>query len=259
LITAVNGGTATVSATVDGVTATSAIITVATTPPTFTQKPANLTVAVGETAVFSAQALGGSLSYQWSLGATPITGATNNTLTLTNVALTDAGTYSITVANTQGTTNASAVLTVAQAILEHRYSFVSDASDSVGGPAWNGTIVAPNGGSPATIASGLSLPGGGGGGFSGYVALPSGILTNTSSITVECWVTQNQANGWATVWDFANSGSQNFELCPNPERNINNLDVAITPNGGEIDTITGSPFPSGSEQYVTFSFNGSTL
>ncbi|HWY30382.1 MAG TPA: LamG-like jellyroll fold domain-containing protein, partial [Candidatus Acidoferrum sp.] len=156
-------------------------------------------------------------------------------------------------------TNASAVLTVAQAILQHRYSFVSDASDSVGGPAWNGTIVAPNGGSPATIASGLSLPGGGGGGFSGYVALPSGILTNTTSLTVECWVTQNQANGWATVWDFANSGSQNFEMCPFPQRNINNLDVAITPNGGEIDTVTGSLFPSGSEQYVTFSFNGSTL
>ncbi len=36
-----------------------------------------------------------------------------------------------------------------------------------------------------------ALPGGGGGGFSGYVALPAGILTNTKSITVECWVTQN--------------------------------------------------------------------
>ena len=60
LITALNGGTATVSATVNGLTATSATITVATTPPTYSQVPTNLTVVVGDTAVFSAQGLGGS-------------------------------------------------------------------------------------------------------------------------------------------------------------------------------------------------------
>jgi len=43
--------------------------------------------------------------------------------------------------------------------LQHRYSFVSDASDSVGGA--NGTIVAPGAGSAVTIANGLTLPGGG--------------------------------------------------------------------------------------------------
>ncbi len=47
LITAVNGGSATVSATVNGVTATSASITVASTPPVFTQKPAGASVAIG--------------------------------------------------------------------------------------------------------------------------------------------------------------------------------------------------------------------
>ena len=111
-------------------------------------------------------------------------------------------------------------MTVQQAVLEHRYSFVSDASDSVGGPAWNGTLVAPNGGSAATITNGLILPGhaGGGNGYSGYVSLPSGILTNTTSITVECWVTQNSGKQWAEIWDFANSGSQNFELIPNPAK-----------------------------------------
>ena len=57
---------------------------------------------------------------------------------------------------------------------------------------------------------------GGGFGYSGYVSLPGGILTNTSSITVECWVTQNQGNGWAEVWDFGNNGNQNFALIPYP-------------------------------------------
>jgi len=75
-------------------------------------------------------------------------------------------------------------LVSAQTLL-HRYSFVSDASDSVGGPQWAGTVVPPNGGSAATISDGLTLPGGGGPGFSGYVTLPAGILTNTANITVE--------------------------------------------------------------------------
>lgn len=265
LITAINGGSATVSATVDGVTATSASITVASTPPVLPQKPANLIVAVNDTATFSVGALGGNLSYQWSFDSMPIAGATNATLVLTNVSLAQAGTYSITVTNTLGTTNASATLTVDQAILEHRYSFASDASDSVGGA--NGTIVAPGnaGGQPATISNGLSLPGntvnGGGFGYSGYVALPSGLLTNTTSLTIECWFTQNSPNTWATVWDFADNGNINFELCPAPAsgRNNGNMIVAFTPNGNENDLDSDVTFPSGSEEYVALTVNAPEL
>ena len=112
----------------------------------------------------------------------------------------------------------------AQTLL-HRYSFVSDASDSVGGAAWNGTLVAPNGGSPATIANGLTLPGGGGPGFSGYVSLPAGILTNTASLTVECWVTQNSANTWAEIWNFNNGQSQYIGFIPYPNNNNNNMSL----------------------------------
>jgi uncharacterized protein YjdB len=257
LITALSGGTATVSATVNGVTGTSATITVADTKPTV-QGPASLIAAVGDTVNFSIQALGGGLGYQWSFNSSPITGATNTSLTVTNVGFINAGTYSILVTNNLGSTNATATLTVQQAVLDHRYSFVSDASDSVGGPTWNGHLVAPNGGTAATINNGLSLPGGGGNN-NGYVALPGGILTNTTSLTVECWVTQNTAQQWATVWDFANDGSHNFELCPFPQRGILNLDAAITPHGNEIDAVTGSLFPNSSEQYVTFTFNAATL
>ncbi|HEY1786511.1 MAG TPA: LamG-like jellyroll fold domain-containing protein [Verrucomicrobiae bacterium] len=259
LITAVSGGTATVSATVSGVITTSATITVATTPPIITQKPVNVTAAVNDTVNFSVSGIGGSLSYQWSFGGNPIAGATGSTLTVTNVAYSSAGTYSVLVSNTAGTTNLPAALTVVQAILEHRYSFASDASDSVGGAQWSGTIVTPSGGTAATISSGLTLPGGGSGGYSGYVAFPTGILTNTTSLTVECWVTQNSAQQWATIWDFANNGNQNFEMCPFPQRGILNLDVAVTPNGGEVDTVTGNLFPSGTEEYTAFTFNAGTL
>ena len=94
-----------------------------------------------------------------------------------------------------------------------------------------GRLVAPNGGTAATINNGLILPGNtdGGFGYSGYVSLPSGILTNTTSVTVECWVTQNQGNGWAEIWDFGNNGNENFALIPYPQNNNNNTGSGLQP------------------------------
>jgi uncharacterized protein YjdB len=259
LITALSGGTATVSAKVNGVSATSGTISVADTAPNPIVKPANETVVVGQTAFFGVQALGGGLGYQWKFGATPIPGATNNTLVLPNVTFASAGIYSVLITNNIGSTNVSAMLTVVSQFLEHRYSFVSDASDSVGGA--NGTLVPPAAGAAATIANGLSLPGNtsGGFGYSGYVSLPPGILTNTLSLTIECWVTQNQGNTWAELWDFGNSGSQNFALIPYPANNGNNMEVAFTPHGNEIDLQSSLSFPNGSEQYVAVTYNNFTL
>ncbi len=155
-ITALSGGSATVSATVGGVTASSASITVQLTVPVITQQPSPVAAVVGESATFTVAALGGNLTYQWSDGVTPISGATNATLTLNNLTLGQSGNYSVQVTNALGGTNSVAVmLSVETSILAHRYSFVSDASDSVGGA--NGTLVAGN--NPATISNGLNLPG----------------------------------------------------------------------------------------------------
>ncbi len=261
LITALNGGSATVSAMVNGVSATSATITVATTRPFVTQLPANLNVAVDDTATFSVVALGGNLNYQWSVGSTPIIGATNSTLVLNNITLASAGTYSVSITNGIGATNVAGVLNVHESILLHRYSFVTDASDSVGGA--NGTIVPPGNvaGGTATIASGLNLPGNtsGGFGYSGYVSLPPGLLTNTTSLTVECWLTQNSPNTWAEPWDFGIDGSHNFGLITYPANNGNNMEVAFTPNGGERDLQTTTSFPNGVEQYVVVTYKNPTL
>jgi hypothetical protein len=160
-----------------------------------------------------------------------------------------------------GITATSGSITVSPFALQHRYSFVSDASDSVGGSAWDGTIVAPITGGAATISNGLFLPGNTAGvfGYSGYVSLPSGILLGASSLTVECWVTQNQGNTWAEIWDFGNNGSQNFGLIPDPANNNGNMEVAFTPPEGEVDLQSDSAFPNGSEQYVVVTFDNFTL
>lgn len=68
--------------------------------------------------------------------------------------------------------------------LVHRYSFSESSGtyvvDSIGGPAWNGTL--PNGG---TFANGkLSLSSAG----QQFVNLPGGILSNYAAVTIEMWV-----------------------------------------------------------------------
>ncbi len=256
LITAVSGGTATVSATVNGVTATSPTITVSSTAPT-AQGPTNMVAVAGDTVTFAVTALGGNLTFQWSHGVTQIPGATNATLVLTNVNAASAGTYSVSITNNLGSINPSATLTIVPQILKHRYSFQTNAVDSVGGA--NGTLVGPNGGTAATINNGLILPGGGGPGFSGYVSLPSGLLTNINSISIEVWVTQSAPQTWAEIWDFANNGNQNFGLIPDPANNGNNMEVAFTPNGGELDLQSAISFPSGSQQYVSLTYDSAAL
>ncbi len=230
--------------------------------PTILLPPVAQSVFLGGTASFSAQAIGGGLNYQWNFNGSPIPGATNNTYILSNITAGMTGNYSIVVANAVGSATNSVPLTVIlppPATLQHRYSFANDASDSVG--TANGTIIGPNGGAAATIHNGLSLPGNTHNtfGYSGYVSLPSGLLTTTTNITVECWVTQNQGNNWAEIWDFGNSGSQNFALIPYPVNNGKNMEVAFTPNGGESDLQSSISFPNSSQQYVSVTYNYGNL
>src|SRR5208337_5161023 len=58
----------------------------------------------------------GSLSYQWQFNGTNIANATNATLTLTNVQITNDGVYTVSVSNLVGvTTSSNATLTVGYA------------------------------------------------------------------------------------------------------------------------------------------------
>jgi hypothetical protein len=97
-------------------------------PPVITQQPTNQTVAAGGTARFSAAASGSpTLNYQWWHGplvpvapTVKIIGATNSTLTLSNVQPTDAGNYFVIISNAFGTAvSSNAVLTVASNTLAH--------------------------------------------------------------------------------------------------------------------------------------------
>jgi uncharacterized repeat protein (TIGR03806 family) len=147
-------------------------------------------------------------------------------------------------------------------VLQHRYSFTSDASDSVGGPSWNGTLVGN-----AYITNGyVVLPGGGDSDNpQGYVQLPNGIVSNDASITVECWVTDNAGSVWAESWCFGDSaagpgqppdsGTSYISLIPHSGEDDFRAAFNLT-GGDEIDVVdpTG-PMPMNVEEYAVVTYD----
>lgn len=82
--------------------------------PLILQQPASLTANQGSDAVFSVAARSPTpLTYQWRFNAANIGGATNSTLLVASVTATNAGSYSVSVANLAGTVvSSNAILTV---------------------------------------------------------------------------------------------------------------------------------------------------
>ena len=138
--------------------------------------------------------------------------------------------------------------------LVHRYSFSetrgTTVADSVGGPAWNGTL--PNGGTLGGGQVQMRAT------DSQYVRLPAGILGNSTAVTVEAWVTfPTTLPNNCFFFGFGNvsgaSGSGYIFCQPKSGR------LAITPTNHSAEQNT-SPHPSGNwsnqtSMHVTAVFN----
>lgn len=85
-----------------------------TTKPVFKEQPSSITIAVGQSASFTGRAEGSApLRLQWYKDNTPIVGATTETLSITEAAYADTGSYKLMATNSVGITDSSvAVLTV---------------------------------------------------------------------------------------------------------------------------------------------------
>jgi hypothetical protein len=103
------GPTTTVTLSVAGASAAAGSIA-----PLIVAAPQSQTVTVGSTATFSVAAAGsGTLTYQWVFNGVPISGATGASLSLALVNSTEAGSYTVAVSNSTGTTvSAPANLTI---------------------------------------------------------------------------------------------------------------------------------------------------
>jgi uncharacterized delta-60 repeat protein len=96
-------------------TSTAATLTVnAAGAPAIVAQPSGQTATAGSKVTLAVQATGsGTLSYQWKLNGVNIAGATQATLTLDNVQVSNAGKYQVVISNSTGaTTSAEATLNV---------------------------------------------------------------------------------------------------------------------------------------------------
>jgi hypothetical protein len=120
----------------------------------------------------------------------------------------------------------------ASAQLTHRYSFTADATDSIGGA--NGTpqnAVSFSGGAAFFSGVGASGP------ACDYVELPSGLISNYTSVTFEFWADVGGNGIWPEVFAFGNqtaggAGANMVMFCPHS---------GSAPNDYRMSYAQGSP------------------
>src|SRR5690349_21196961 len=109
-----------------------------TPPPAITAQPRSQSVSPGANVTFRVTAAGTPpLSFQWFWNEAPVDAATNSTLVLTNVNLTQAGSYSVVVSNDGGPiTSGGAVLSVDPTFTKITTGLIATDGGDSSGCAW---------------------------------------------------------------------------------------------------------------------------
>jgi hypothetical protein len=160
--------------------------------------------------------------------------------------------------------------------IRHRYSFTSDASDSVSGA--HGTVIDPGtmpnhhfGGGMIDLSANTGEP------SSqitedSYIDLPNGIVSAAAganaAITFEFWATVAESHSWQRFGDFGTSPggedvstdaslSQYIWITPNSNRFNLGLEISTHPSTGSGLAHVGEtgPFPTGVETHVVAVFD----
>jgi arabinan endo-1,5-alpha-L-arabinosidase len=171
---------------------------------------------------------------------------------VTSVGSVDAtGTIKASYSGKSATQSIHVVLPVAPKMI-HRYSFTSDASDSVG--TADGTLVGD-----ATITDGAAV-------LSGtkpsYVDFPNDLVDGLTDVTLEVWLTWNGGAVWQRIWDFGNNtqgedaqgvATQSIFLTPN---NGGVMDLSIFPDGiGGQQVINGTPLTQDVAHHIVWTYS----
>ena len=207
---------------------------------TITQNPISQNVDYNQPVTFSvgATTTGSTLGYQWLFNSNGIAGATNAALTIPNVAAANAGFYDCVVTNTAGNSATSSVaqLVVGAAnFLYHRYSFLTNANDSIG--TANGTLFGD-----ATATNGvLTLDGTAG----TYMQLPANIVNgaNQTAFTVESWATYgvNPNNVYLFNFGYTNNNEAHAYLGYSPHNASGNQIFIAAGDAGIFNQTAAGP------------------
>ncbi|MGZ8939366.1 MAG: immunoglobulin domain-containing protein, partial [Limisphaerales bacterium] len=88
-------------------------------PIVFSTQPQDVSVTLSETATFTISAIGAlPISYQWRFNGSPIVGATNTQLVLTNVTDQNYGSYNVEATNPLGTAQSTSAFLIRPASLQ---------------------------------------------------------------------------------------------------------------------------------------------
>ena len=126
--------------------------------------------------------------------------------------------------------------------LAHRYSFSSNAWDSIG--MAHGTLK----GNAVITNNALKLTGASG----GYVDLPGGLVSGSSAVSIEFWASFGVNGNWARVFDFGNisgANGQNF-LFFSPHTSPGGLRLGVSTSGGTVNFDLAGTFDNKSLHVV---------
>ena len=219
----------------------SAAIVVVNANPSITTQPVSATACEGTAASFSVTATG-AISYQWKKGGSAISGETNSTLSFATVAAADAGSYTVDITNTCGTTTSNSVsLTVnnlpsATVTPSGATTFCTGSSVDLAAPIgnsyqWkkNGTNESTSNPYTATTAGNYTVvvtDGNGCSSTSGVTAVTVNALPD-AAITVSSGTTNFCAGGSVTL---SNSNGATYQW------KKNNIDTAVTTSSFVINS-----------------------
>jgi hypothetical protein len=231
-------------------------------PPVILAQSGNQAVYVGFTANFSVTATGSlPLSYQWSFGGTNIAGATDATLTLTNVQLSQAGNYAVLVSNAVGSVlSSNAVLTVnppppcapVPSGLVGWWPGEGNANDVAG--TNNGTLVGSVTFAAGEVGQAFSFDG-----VSSYVSIPDSPSLDTfvSSITIETWIKLNQLTADWNWEGIVTKGVSSWRLQVTAGANTVTFGATgVSPNG---DLYGGRNVYDGQWHHVAGVYDGTNM
>jgi len=110
------------------VTSGGAVITVnPSTPPAIVTQPLSHSLYPGGSINLSVEATGGGLKYQWSKGASAISGATKSAYQVASVVVADGGIYTVVATNNAGSiTSAPATITIVTPAAGYETTIVND-------------------------------------------------------------------------------------------------------------------------------------
>jgi hypothetical protein len=187
-----------------------AVLTLVPSPPIIVSQPAGQTVYANVTVSLGVDVIGTSpCSYQWLCNSTNLSGATNTTLVLTNVQVSQSGGYSVTITNIYGGTNSAlAQLTVMTpplcdpppAGIVAWWQGESNALDTIGGN--NGTLMNGTGFAPGEVGTAFNLNG-----VNNYIVAnpssPSNLdVGQGSGLTFEEWIHPNTIGREELLLDY---------------------------------------------------------